>query len=433
MAKLRRVLGLFELTIVGVGIILGAGIYALVGKAAGLAGNAVWMSFIIAAVISGITGLSYAELSSMFPKAAAEYVYTRQGLGKTVAWFTGWLLILAGATAASTVSLGFAGYLNAMTPVPMTTAAIVLIVVMSIINFMGVKQSISLAVIFSIIEALGLFLIIFVALPHIGSINYFEVKSVTGIFSAAALIFFAFIGFEELVRLAEETKGARKIVPRALILAIIITTIMYILVSLSAVSVLGWERLSASDSPLADVASKTLGRNTSIIMSAIALVATFDTALLVLLAASRIAYGMSGEGSLPKILSYVNPKTGSPSVAIATVGLLAVLFVFMGNIEKVGYLADSLIFISFIVVNLCVIQLRYKQPKSRRGFKVPFNIGKFPVLPLVGIVTTFFLLMNVSYDILSYSVALLMIGFVVYRFFKDNKKELDKANFRRLS
>lgn len=421
MVKLQRVLGLFELTLVGIGIILGAGVYTLIGKTAGIAGNAMWISFFLAALVAAFTGLSYAELSSMFPKAGAEYVYTRESFGKRIAWLTGWLLIFAGIIAAATVSLGFASYLKALLGVPVIPTAIALLAVLSLINFWGIRQSVAIAVIFSIVEVLGLVLIILISVPYWGSVNYLEVKSIGSIFSAAALIFFAFIGFEELVRLSEETKGSRKIMPKALILSIIITTVIYVLVSISTVSVINWEELAMSSSPLADVAGKALGGDMSIVLSVIALFATFNTALLVLMAASRITYGMSEERSMPKFFSNVNPKTRTPGMAIVVVGVLAILFVFVGGIETVAYLTDFLIFVTFIIVNLSVIKLRYKEPEIKREFKVPLNVGKFPILPLLGTLTSAALLLSVRLEIMFYGIILLLVGLLFYWIFVKNK------------
>ncbi len=414
MAKLRRVLGLFELTMIGVGIILGAGIYVLIGKAAGIAGNGVWISFFIAALVAAFTGLSYAELSSMFPKAGAEYEYVKESFGRDLGWFTGWFLIFAGVIATSTVSLGFAGYLNVIFDVPIIQSSIVLIIILSLINFWGIKQSATIAILFSIIETFGLLLVIFISVPFLGSVNYLEIKSFGSIFSAAALIFFAFIGFEEMSRLSEETKKSRKIMPKALIMAIIISTIIYILVSLSAISVINWEVLASSNSPLADVASKALGKDSSSILSFIALFSTFNTALLVLLGASRLVYGMANQKSLPQSLSIVDKKTKTPGPAIVISGILAIIFVFIGGIEIVGYLTDFLIFCAFIVINLSVIQLRYKKQKLERGFKIPFTIGKLPIIPLLGVVTSAFLLLSIRIEVLIYSVGLLMIGLATY-------------------
>ncbi|MBI2084845.1 MAG: amino acid permease [Candidatus Aenigmarchaeota archaeon] len=414
MAKLRRVLGLFELTLVGIGIILGAGIYVLIGKAAGIAGNAVWLSFFLAAVVAAFTGLSYAELSCMFPKAGAEYVYTRASFGKKIAWFTGWILIFAAIIAGSTVALGFAGYLNALVKTPIALTAVFVILAVSAINFWGIKQSVTLAIIFSIIESLGLLMIIIIGLPYFGSVDYFEVNSLPSVFSAAALIFFAFIGFEEMVRLSEETKGTKKIMPKALLLAIIISTVIYVLVSISAISVIGADKLAQSNSPLADVMGSALGKESSFVLSIVALFATFNTVLLVLLSASRIAYGMAAEGSLPRLLANVNYKTRTPGFSIAIVGLISVAFIFLGGIETVGYLTDFLIFIAFVIVNLTVIKLRYTKPKMKREFKVPISIGKFPVLPLLGVITSAILLMSITFEIALYGIALLLAGLVFY-------------------
>ncbi len=139
--ELKRELGLFEVTLSGVGIIVGAGIYALIGKAAGLAGNSVWLSFAISALIAVFTRLSYAELSSMFPKAGAEYVYALNAFGKRAAFVAGWLIIFSGVIAASTVALGFAGYFDALFDFPPVLSAIILIAVLSFIIFYGIKES----------------------------------------------------------------------------------------------------------------------------------------------------------------------------------------------------------------------------------------------------------------------------------------------------
>ncbi len=414
MAKLRRVLGLFELTLIGVGIILGAGVYTLIGKAAGVAGNSVWLSFFIAAVVAAFTGLSYAELSSMFPKAGAEYVYVKESIGKRVAWLTSWILIFAGILAGATVSLGFAGYLNVLTNLPIMTGALLLVVAISAINFWGIKQSATMAIIFSIIEVFGLVFIVFVGIPYFGSVDYFEITSIGSIFSGAALLFFAFLGFEELVRLSEETKGSRKIMPKALVLAVLISTVLYVLVSIAAISVVDASVLSASNSPLADVASAAIGRNSSLVLSIIALFATFNTALLILLATSRISYGMAMDKSLPRAFAKLYPKTRTPWMSILAIGALSSLFVFVGRIEALGYLTDMLVFAAFIVVNASLIVLRYKKPKLRRAFKVPVSIGRMPLLPLLGIVTSAILMLNVGADVMVYGIGILALGVAVY-------------------
>jgi len=197
---LKRELGLLEVTLSGVGIILGAGIYALIGRAAGLAGNSVWISFAISAFIAIFTGLSYAELSSMFPKASAEYEYTLNAFGKKLAFIIGWLIILSGIIGASTVALGFGGYFKALFNMPVITSALVLIIALSFLLFWGIKESAWFAVVATLIETSGLIIIIFIGVPYLGNVDYFEMPmGLAGVFQASALVFFAYTGFESIV------------------------------------------------------------------------------------------------------------------------------------------------------------------------------------------------------------------------------------------
>ena len=174
---LRRDIGIFEATTFGVGIILGAGIYALIGPASGLAGNSLWISFIIGAIVSSFTGLSYIELSTMFPKAAAEYVYAKKAFGRELwAFILGWLIIFAGAVAASAVAIGFAGYLRSFIAAPIIVIALLLIFGLSLTNFLGIEESSKMNIAFTAIEISGLILIIMLGISQFENttINYFE-------------------------------------------------------------------------------------------------------------------------------------------------------------------------------------------------------------------------------------------------------------------
>ncbi len=412
--KLKREVGLFGATLTGVGIILGAGIYVLIGKAAGLAGNAVWMSFLFAALLAALTGLSYAELSSMFPKAGAEYEYTRAAFNKRLAFIIGWLIVLGGFISSATVALGFSGYFHGLFGTPIILTGMILIIIMSFILFYGIKDSVWLGVLFTFIETGGLIFIIILGFPHIGSVNYFEFPSLNGIFHAAALVFFAFIGFEEITKLSEETKKPEKNIPKALLLAIVITTIIYVLVAISSVSVLNWAVLGESTSPLADVASKSLGPYAFLMLSVTALFSTFNTVLLVMLATSRIIYGMAK--SYNSRLSLIHSKRRTPWVAIGLTCLLSILFLFLGKIEFLANMTNFMIFLTFFIVNLSVIKLRYSKPDVDRKFKTPINIGKFPVIPLLGVFSCVFLLFNIGLNVILYSVAVVVVGLFFYEF-----------------
>jgi len=411
--KLKRELGLFEVTLSGIGIILGAGIYALVGKAAGLAGDAVWISFVIAALIAALTGLSYAELSSMYPKAGAEYEYVRNAFGRKLAFLIAWLIIFSGIIGASTVALGFAGYFSALFGGSQISAAILLLVVLSSVLFRGIKESAWLAIAFTLIEAGGLVIIILIGIPYFGSVNYFEAQSgMGGIFQAAALIFFAFIGFEEIVRLSEETKNPERTIPLGLILSIGVSIVLYTLVAVSCVSVLGWRVLWESNAPLADVASVAFGERAFSVLSLIALCATSNTVLLMLLGTSRIIFGMAESGSLPSIFSKVHYRTRTPWAAIVFMVVSSAVFVLIGKIELAANATNFMVFATFAAVNLSLIALRYRKPELQRRFKTPLNIGRFPILPSFGAVFSILMLFNLGIEAIAIGIALLVLGFL---------------------
>lgn len=412
---LKRELSFLEVTLSGVGVIFGAGIYVLIGKAAALGGNALWLSFFIGAILASLTGLSYAELSSMYPKAGAEYDYVEHAFGKRLAFFIGWLVIVAGVIGGATVSLGFAGYFSALFGTPIFLAVCGLLFFLMLINLYGIKQSAGFAVVSAIIESLGLILIILIGLPYISSTNLLEMPlGLSGVFSAAALLFFAYIGFEDIVKLSEETKKSVRTIPLALLLSIAISTIIYILVAISAVSILGWESLVASSAPLADAASKALGGNAFFVLSIIALFATSNTVLLFLLATSRIIYGMARDRVLPGLLGELLPNRRTPYVSILLITFFAAIFALSGKIESVANLTNFMLFITFLTINVAVIYLRYKYPVVKRPFRVPLGIGKFPILPAFGIATSFLLLGSLNFSTVIYGILISLTGLLVF-------------------
>jgi len=381
--RLKRTLGLFETTLYGVGVILGAGIYALIGKAAGLAGDAVWMSFAIGAFIAAFTGLSYAELGAMFPKAGGEYVFAEKAFNKRVAFLIGWLITIGGVIAAATVSLGFAGYFSALFNTPIIPVAIALIVVLSLLGFWGIRQSATAEIVATIIEVIGLIAIIAFGIKYFGQANYTALPPVgfSGVLSATALIFFAYLGFEDIVRLSEETKNPKRTIPAALILSIAISTVLYILVAIAAVSVVGWKALAASEAPLALVAQVAFGSKAFLFIAVTALCATFTTVLGVLIATARMLYGMAEDGGLPKIIhSAVHKKFQTPWLAILLTAVASCAFVLPGKIELVASLTDFALFTTFVIVNLALLWLRYKQPKAERPFKTLWPLAVLGVI-----------------------------------------------------
>lgn len=418
MAKLHRALSLYEVVFYGIGIIIGAGIYALIGPAAGLAGNALWISFTIGAIIAGLTGLAYAELSSMYPKAAAEFVYVKKAYGSQFwAFMLSWLIIFTGIVSVSTVSLGFASYFHSLTNLPINLSAISLIAILSFVNFYGIKSSSRVNIVLTSMSILGLLIIIGLGLSQFGSVNYFETVpalGIGGIFAAASLIFFAFIGFDDIVNLAEETKKPKKYIPLAIIISVALTATIYMLTSISAVSLLGWEKLSSSPAPLAAAASVVVGNNASLFISFIALFATSGTVLGLLIFISRMIYGMSAGRALPKKLHEIHPNTKTPHFAILIVMIIAVVFAMIGDIGFVAHVTTLGALVTFFAVNASLIWLRITKPKLKRAFKMPVNIGKYPVLSFVAILWILFLLAQFEIDVVNIGLIVSVAGLGFY-------------------
>jgi APA family basic amino acid/polyamine antiporter len=417
MPELKRSLGLVECTLMGVGVMLGAGIYALVGQAAMLAGNTVWISFLAASIVASFTGLSYAELSSFIPKAGGEYYYASRAFGHRVAFLVTWLLSIGIAICSATVALGFGGYLSAMAGADEVWAASLLVVAVAGLLVYGLKQSAWVAGICTALEVIGLGIIIAVGLPRLGTIDYFETATdgQTGTLAAAALIFFAYIGFEEIVQLAEETRNAPRTIPRALLLSIVITTALYVIVALSAISVLGWRQLGASKSPLADVAALALGHQAFLGLSVIALFSTGNTVLILLMSGARLLYGMAEDGSLPRIFAKLHQSRNSPYVATCSVAALAiVMIVSLRNILAIANLTNFTLLTTFTLVNAAVIVLRYREPNAVRPFRVPGRLGRLPVIPVLGVLSSLTMLLFVGWKAALIGTALVVAGLVFY-------------------
>jgi APA family basic amino acid/polyamine antiporter len=412
--KLRRELGLPAVTLSGVGIILGAGIYALLGEAACMAGNAVWLTFAVAAAIAGFSALGYAELSSMYPRASAEFEYVRNAFGRRLAFVVGWLITFSGILGAATVSLGFSGYFSDLFGFPALPSAALLLLVLAGILLYGIRETARAAIAMTLIEVGGIVMVILIGLPYLGRVDYFEMPfGVSGLLQASALVFFAYMGFEEIVKLSEETRNPEQTIPLALMIALAISVVLYILVSLAAVSVVGWEQLAASRAPFADVASVALGPAAFTVISVIALFATANTALLMMMASSRIIYGMASSSSLPAALARVHPRTRTPWTAIVAVLLASIAFLFAGEIDFVASITNFTLFVTFAVINASVILLRYRAPDALRPFRIPGSIGRLPVIPAVGIVSTLLLLIQLESLVLMVGGVMVVIGALI--------------------
>ncbi len=410
---LDRTLGFGQITASGVGIIIGAGIYVLLGSSTAEAGSAVWLSFLLAGGLSALTALSYAELASMFPSAGAEYEYTRQVAPPWMAFVVGWVMILGLVIASAAVALGFASYLRYFVAVPLRLGAWALLGLVTLVALGGIKQSARLTVTLSAFQVGGLLVIIAIGIPHLGEHSLVAGSTTTGVVSAAALVFFAFIGFDEVITLAEETKNPGRTVPRALLLALAVSTLLYVAVAVAAISVLGPAALGASEQPLADVMAVAVGSRSATMVAVIAMIATTNTSLLAITAASRLQYGMAHAGVLPEQFRRLNSRR-APWIALIGAATVAAGFVGMGDLELVAGITDFSVYLVFVAVNAAVILLRFRQPNRPRPFAVRGRIGALPLIPVGALCAVGLLLPSLEVGALLIGAMVALVGVGVY-------------------
>jgi APA family basic amino acid/polyamine antiporter len=412
--KLKRELGLLSTTLYGTGVIIGAGIYALIGVGAGMAGNMLWLAFLISAFIAIFSGLSYAELSSMFPKEAAEYTYTRKAFNReTLSFMVGWVLVVGTVIGASTVALGFGGYFSAVFGFEQKDAAACLILIMGILNYLGIKESAGFNNLASVLEIFGLLVVVavvFLISGPAGTVDLFEMPKAgfAGIMAAVSVIFFAYIGFENVANLSEEVKDSRNVVPKALMLSLLISTVLYILVSVAAVREVGWEALSESGAPLTLVVSRAAG-GYSAFLSFIALFSTANTVLIFLIVSSRILYGMAHGGSLAPIFSEIGSR-GTPYFSVLLTTAVAALVAYATDIKTVAQLADLGVFIAYFFVNCSLIILS----GSRSGhFRSPRLLG-IPLFAYLGALSALAMMFFFEIRLWAMEIFVILGGFVLY-------------------
>ena len=385
MPRLRRALGWPTLTAYGVGAILGAGIYSVIGAAAMEAGEGVWLAFVVSAVVAVITALSYAELATMFPNAGAEFVYLRKALPgrRSIAFTTGTLMAVSGAATTATVSLAFSGYLGAFVDVPTAIVAPLLIIILTGVAIAGVKESALTTVLFTCVETIGLVLVI---AAGASSERFGEALASTptfGMIPGAALVFFSYLGFENIANLAEESKKPDRDLPRAILASVGIATVLYVLVALAAVALLPAPELAASDAPLAD-AVRVRSPMLATALGAIALFATANTALAAIISGSRILYAMAGANELPRPMGRLLPGRRTPWAATVLVGVGGLLLLPLGGVAVVASLSSFASLVAFAAVNVSIVLLRRRSPSHRRPFRVPWSIRGVPVPPVIG-------------------------------------------------
>ena len=399
--SLHRVMGPGLLLLFIVGDILGTGIYALTGQVARQVGGVVWLPFLVAFVVALITAFSYLELVTKYPKAAGAALYTHKAFGiHFVTFLVAFAVMCSGITSASTASRAFAANLSTgfglgLEGFGITLVGLLFMGLVAVVNFRGVGESVKANVVLTCIELTGLLIIIVIGLWAIGAgqgdvsrvtqFNTGERGALWSVVAATTLAFFAMVGFEDSVNMAEECKDPTRNFPRVLLLGLFITGAIYVLVSISAITLVSPEALGEGETPLLKVVQAGAPNFPLGIFGFITMFAVANSALINMLMASRLVYGMSREGVLPRVVGHVHPTRRTPYVAIAFTSLLAFgLITFVGGVPQLGGTTALLLLCVFTVVNVAVLVLR-RDPVDHQHFRTP------TFLPFVGALSCAFL------------------------------------------
>lgn len=384
--KLTRVLGPTQLFFYSVGVIIGAGVYSVIGVAAGLAGEGLWVSFLIGAVAALLTGLSYAEMATTFPAAGAEYIYVGLAWPKAewASFSIGLILLIGGAATATTVAVAFGGYLKTFVDIPVWFSAAALLTLCTGLNILGLRESSWANIVFTLIEIGGLLLVIVAGLTRENFGEPLFTLPSSNVVAGAAVLFFVYLGFEEIANLAEEVRDPGRDIPRAIFLSLGVTTVLYVLIALAAMALASPRELAGSEAPLALAIAKVWPQASGLI-SGIALFATANTVLITVIATARVGFSMGRDGEMPRPLGRLLPKRQTPWIAALVIYVIALLLVPFGSLGFLAGLSSFAAVLAFLAVNLALIALRYRKPAHKRPFRVPFAIGKLPIIPLLAI------------------------------------------------
>lgn len=369
-ANLKRTIGFSMLTLYGLGTILGAGIYVLVGKVALYAGLYAPIAFILAATLAALSGYSYAALSSRFPKSAGEAVYIQEAFHiRALSTCVGWMVVLTGIVSAATITNGFVGYLQVFVHITDFWAVTLLLLSMTALAIWGVTESVIVTAITTIMGIIGLLLILVFSLPafltlpdHLPALlpPVADGGVWFGILLGAFLAFYAFIGFEDMVNMAEEVKAPETSLPKAILAAIVISSVLYYLIALAAVLQLPMNALTASKAPMADIMAQHSAGAANFI-SLISLAAVVNGALVQIIMGARVLYGMGNRGLAPRWLATVHATRQTPYVATLIIGGVVWLLATNFHLATLAKITSFIILIVFLLVNLALIRLTSRE------------------------------------------------------------------------
>jgi amino acid transporter len=361
---------------------LGSGIYALIGRAAGEVGNAVWLAFLVAMVAAMLTALSYASLASRYPRAGgAAFVTERAYRSRFIGFVTGFAVVASALSSVATQSRVFAEnllQLLGLEQLPASFLAVAFVLLLSGIVLRGIGESVAVNMVCTLVEAAGLLLVIVVAVPHWGSVNLFETPRASGgvellllLFQGAVLTFFAFIGFEDSFNVAEECRDPQRTLPIGIVTSLAVGAALYIAVAISAVSVVHWGTLSEIPAPLAAVVEEAGAAAPPLVLTAITLFAVANTALVNYVTGSRLLYGMAQQGLIPTVFGRIHRGWHTPYVAILALLIIILPLAALGDITDLAAATVLMLLGVFLLMNGALFILKARAGELPGALEVP--------------------------------------------------------------
>ncbi len=475
--RLKKTLGPWSLTALGIGAIIGTGIFILTGtaaagqvemvpsiwnaapldlllhgsKAVGQAGRlgagpAIALSFFLVAIACALAGLCYAELASMIPIAGSAYTYTYATLGEVVAWIIGWDLILEYAVSNMAVAVGFSDYVNSLldglgihipkefaqpiyrsgvhTGAYFNVVGFLVVMILTILLVRGIRESAGANSIMVAVKIIAILIFIFAASRYVHPANWkpFMPNGWQGVLTGGAIVFFTYIGFDSVSTAAEETRNPQKDVPFGIIASLIVCTILYISVAVILTGVQHWSTLN-NDAPVANALHAIGLTGTERWVTVGALTGMLSSLLVYQLGQARVWYSMSRDGLLPRVFSNVHPRFRTPHVSTWVAGFFVAIPAGIFDVPELANLSNIGTLFAFILVSLGVLVLRHKQPERRRAFRVPF----VPVVPILAIVFCLILMASLPLESWVRLFIWLAIGLTIYFTYSRHRSEFGRS------
>lgn len=403
-SELARVLTLKDAVAVGLGAIIGAGIFVVTGVAAGISGPAMIIGLIISGIVASFNALSSAQLAAVYPYSGGTYEYGYQLLNPTLGFSAGWMFLISKLSAAGVVAIGFGNYFFQLLPViPPLYYSIAAVLILTIANYMGIKKAGILNLTIVSVTIISLLYLIVSGFPEIKKENFepFAPFGISGIAEATALLFFAFTGYARIATLAEEVKEPEKTIPRAVIITIVTAIILYVLISFVAVGVIGAEAMAATKSPLQQVALSLSSPAISTVITLGASTAMLGVLLSQVLGISRMMLAMGRRKDLPVFFEKIHAKKKVPHIGIFITGAIILLLTVLGSFEFIVRSASFTILLYYSITNIAAL----KQPLHEQRF------GK--AVPVLGLIGCLVMAASLPYQVIISGLIILMFGNVL--------------------